>query len=312
MNIKAPRIKVKVYWSEEGILSYKDVVSPHLSSLRELWNQSSSKAIASVLLQSTNQILTYAASITNRVTVLGKKKSHKSSWKPREIYHSELCLSKAHRSLKKIKNSQTSTPEQVASAKLLHNEKKSSLRRLVRLNRLNDSIKRDTMLSSILSSNPSAAHRILKSVKSGSSHQEIQNLKVGDKEYNGLNVPDGFYDSLNSLKTKDTSSHFDSFQELKSDYENIVKICSTGPKIPAINLEQSSKILLKIRASVNDLYSITAKHYTNAGQEGLVHFNFLLNFIISDINNASIPEINSVYAVIIYKGHQKDKTSDRS
>ena len=213
--------RVKVYWSEEGILSYKDVVSPQLSSLRELWDQSSSKSLASVLLQSTNQILAYAASITNRVTALGKKRTLKSAWKPPEIYLSELSLRRAHKSLKRVKKSETSSPEQIADARLLHKEEKSSLRRLVRLNRLNDNIKRDTRLSSILSSNPSAAHRILKSVKSGSSHHEIQKLKVGDKEYYGENVPDGFYDSLKSLKTKDTSSHFDSFQELKSDYENM-------------------------------------------------------------------------------------------
>ena len=38
----------------------------------------------------------------------------------------------------------------------------------------------------------------------------------------------------------------------------------------------------------------------------------MLNAIISEINNASLPELNSVYAIIIYKGHSKEKTSDRS
>ena len=38
----------------------------------------------------------------------------------------------------------------------------------------------------------------------------------------------------------------------------------------------------------------------------------MLNVIISELNIVSLPEINSVYAIILYKGHNKDKTSDRS
>ena len=67
-----------------------------------------------------------------------------------------------------------------------------------------------------------------------------------------------------------------------------------------------------MRPAVNDLYSITASHYINAGQEGLEHFNVLMNSLISDLNLFQTPEINSVYACILYKGHKKDKTSDRS
>ena len=60
------------------------------------------------------------------------------------------------------------------------------------------------------------------------------------------------------------------------------------------------------------IHSITTNHYINSGDEGLLHFNFLLNTLISEVNFISLPEMNSVYAVILYKGHSKDKTSDRS
>ena len=195
----------------------------------------------------------------------------------------------------------------------MHSEKRSNLRRVSRALRLDSYNKRDKKLDAILSSNPSATHKYLRSLKSNSA-SEIQKLTVNDKIYSGANIPDGFFDSLSSLKTHDPSSLLSSpsYQELNADYENIIKICSVGHKIPPLSLEQSSEILLNLRPGVNDLYSITASHYINAGAEGLRHFHFLLNTLISDMNNVSLPEVNSVYAIILYKGHCKDKTSDRS
>ena len=63
---------------------------------------------------------------------------------------------------------------------------------------------------------------------------------------------------------------------------------------------------------MNDLHSITAIHYIRAGVEGAKHFSFLLNLIISNINLFSIPELNSVWAMVLYKGHGKSKNEDRS
>ena len=50
----------------------------------------------------------------------------------------------------------------------------------------------------------------------------------------------------------------------------------------------------------------------NAGVEGAKHFHFLLNAIISNINISSLDILNSVWAVILFKGHGKDRESDRS
>ena len=72
------------------------------------------------------------------------------------------------------------------------------------------------------------------------------------------------------------------------------------------------EILHSLRPDVNDLYSITARHYTNAGMEGAQHFSFLLNILISNVNLSSLEDLNSVWAMILYKGHGKDKESDRS
>ena len=70
-------------------------------------------------------------------------------------------------------------------------------------------------------------------------------------------------------------------------------------EIPKLSLEKSSSISKNIRHSVNDLYSITANHYINAGYEGLLHLNFLMNTLISHVNLISLPEINYVYACIL-------------
>ena len=71
-------------------------------------------------------------------------------------------------------------------------------------------------------------------------------------------------------------------------------------------------ILLSLRAEVNDLYSVTANHFINAGKAGFEHFFFLLNALIKNIQLASLEEINTVWACILYKGHGKNKNSDRS
>ena len=67
-----------------------------------------------------------------------------------------------------------------------------------------------------------------------------------------------------------------------------------------------------MKASVNDLYSITPTHFINAGTAGLKHFNFLLNCIVQDVNNASIEELNACYALLLFKGHGKLRTDDNS
>ena len=46
--------------------------------------------------------------------------------------------------------------------------------------------------------------------------------------------------------------------------------------------------------------------------EGAIHFASLLNSIISDINLSSLEELNNVWAMILFKGHGKDRESDRS
>ena len=102
------------------------------------------------------------------------------------------------------------------------------------------------------------------------------------------------------------------FQEASSDYSVIREISSAGLKIPEFTSSDATDLLYSIKQNVNDLYSITVRHYTNAGLEGVRHFCFLLNTIIKDINLFSLPELNSVWAMVLHKGHGKPKDHDRS
>ena len=65
-----------------------------------------------------------------------------------------------------------------------------------------------------------------------------------------------------------------------------------------------------MKPTVNDFFSITSEHYINAGKEGLEHFNFLVNVIIEDVNNATLEELNACYALLLFKGHGKSRTMD--
>ena len=90
-----------------------------------------------------------------------------------------------------------------------------------------------------------------------------------------------------------------------------MKICHGKKILPEISLEDSYNILLKLKPHVNDYFSITAQHYISAGSKGLLHFHYLLNIIIKDVNLASVEDLNAAYALLLYKGSRKLKTNER-
>ena len=312
--VSAPRIsnsRMKIVWSEEGIDAYERVVGTALSDLSERWGDPSYRSSLSVLLSSTYQCLSLAACSTNKSVNLAKANKKKALVSP-NIRRSEKHVLKTRRFLDHLLSGDSNHDEIVAARTKLRGAK-ASLRQQTRaeLSRIRN--QRDEELSSILSKNPSAAHKALKSAKQAAS-SEIHNLKVGNRLYTGNKVPDGFFDSLSSLKSPDMSPlhSSNSFQETLLDYENILKIARHGEKIPPISPKDSTELLHSLKANVNDFYSITASHFINAGFEGLKHFHFLLNIIIQEVNSSSLEELNTIWACILWKGHGKDRESDRS
>ena len=55
--------------------------------------------------------------------------------------------------------------------------------------------KRDSLIHSVLQSDPGQLFKAIKASKSNTS-SNIQTLHVGNKVYSGKGIPDGFYDSL--------------------------------------------------------------------------------------------------------------------
>ena len=251
-------------------------------------------------------MLSSAASETNRVIKLSDDMKKKPRRHP-AIKQAQLKLTDAQNlwACSTNEHSRRLAGEARSAARMEY-------RQAIRMEQQQDCDKRDTNIHKILSSNPSNVFSSIRGFKS--TEASINKLKVGDKIYNDDQVPDGFFDSLSSLKSPDMSNieATHEYQSTLSDYVNIVKICSEGRTIPAITPQHSMKILLNLKPNVSDLYSITPHHFIHAGPEGHQHFHHLLSLLVNDINLSSLEEFNSVYAKLLYKGHNKDKTNHRS
>ena len=138
-------------------------------------------------------------------------------------------------------------------------------KRLVRKANANESVSRDEKINLVLSNNPSALYKAVRSSKNCNAGK-IQRLFVQDRLYLGEEVADGFYESLLNLKTLNKSSlESPDYVDFAAEFENIIEICKNGEKILPITEDKSREILMKIKPAVMDLYSMTANHYINAG-----------------------------------------------
>ena len=308
----APRIentRTKVLWSESSIEDYKSLVSNKLDGVRERWLNPESKSSVSILLRTTSEILTKSAESTQNFIKLKDTKPEKSTKVP---YQVKKAKNRLKSSLKLFKRVDKNDLEKVAAAKDALDQAKKTFRSLHRNMKHRDVVAQSEKLFSILSGGSSKVHHRIKSSKSTAT-LKIPFLSVGSEKFEGDLVPDGFFQSITSLKTQDKDLRSSpAFKDYNEDYTNILEICRHKKDIPEIPLDKSTAILMKMRPSVTDFYSMTTQHYINAGHEGLLHFNFLLNCIISDLNNSTVEELNNVYALLLHKGHGKIKTDERS
>ena len=206
-----------------------------------------------------------------------------------------------------------SDPEELLRAQMKLKDAKNAHRSLIRKTRHQEDLTRDANSSSILTGNPSKIFKSIRSSKS-SSAANVPFITVGEDRYEGDLVPDGLFKSIKNLKSQDQSHLHKSpkYKDWTEDYKYILQLCKHKCDVPEISLEDSTKILLRLKSSVTDFWSVSPMHYRNAGDEGFLHFNFLMNLIIKDMNNSSVAELNIAYAILLHKGHGKSKTSDRS
>ena len=306
--VTAPKItnnRLKVIWTEEGIAAYQDLVGPQLIRLKDLWlSTQPSTTSLSLLLESTNHILTTSASKSNKTITLSSRPSPKSRKTPPKVKISSRRLLKLSKKL-----NQLSEHPAARSLHLEYKQARADHRKLVRQFKAMDAFNRD---SSLLA-NPSLTFKKIRASRRNNIGN-INLLHVGDKEYVGEQVGDGFFDSISQLKTRDpgkleSSPHF---KNVASEFLSILELCKSGKPLPQITREKSLQILQRMSPDVNDFFGVTPNHYNYAGPTGWDHFYRLLNALIDDISNITIFEVNAVHACIYFKGHGKDKSSSRS
>ena len=311
-NIVAPKLdnnRAKVLWTDEGIEQYQNLVSPHFTRLQNLWLKNPTLTSVSLLLQSTNKILTQCAEATNKTIPLSGPKMAKKFSTPKPVRVSQNALKKMNKHLRKVTEGHTTGMADVVKLKNNYNTARLAHRKLERQYKAKDSYVRDQNLSK----GPSFVYKSIKASKR-SRVRKIQKLTVGKKTYLGETVKDGFFDSISGLKTRD-ANHLDScatFQEFSQDFQNILEVCRHGAPIPSISEKKCLELLQKMKPDVTDIYGVTVNHYNYAGPPGWNHFHLMLNCLISDVNNINVEEINTVYACILFKGHNKERSSDRS
>ena len=235
--------------------------------------------------------------------MLGEAPKAKKPFIPSEIKAAVKFKENALKHLNSVENDASANTVERETAAFSFKQAKAAHQNLVRKHNVSQEVQRDNELLSLLSKQPREIFKSFKKAKSAQSGK----LKVDDKTYSEDNIADGFYDSISQLKTKSesTATAFDRFKE---DQRHIVEICKAGTRIPLMSLAQAEDLLKKIRPGVSDFFSITAAHFINGGTATIRHFQFLVNTIIKNIELASIEELNKVHAIILHKGHKKDKT----
>ena len=150
---------------------------------------------------------------------------------------------------------------------------RSEYSRYIRNVKLQNQTEMDSKMSDLLLSDPNKIYSMIRKEKSASS--QISTLRVGQKIFDQENICNGFYESLSNLKSPDMSQIASSpaLQETMRDYENVMKLAKYGGRLPDIQLHETAEILHSVRKDVNDLFSITASHFINAGESGIRHFH---------------------------------------
>ena len=238
--------RVKVLWSDEGIEEYQRLVLPHLSRLQELWLPSPSRSSSSLLLDSTNNLLASCASLSNRTIALdGSQPCQQKSKTPKAV---KLSQNKLLKQSKMIKRAVAENSFDIRRLKDEYNRARILHRKLEREHKAGQSSRRDEILYSVCSKDPSPIFKGIRSSKRTTA-AKISKLTVGDKMYLGDNVKDGFFDSISQLKSRDSESLSASptFSNFSALFSNILEVCKHGPLIPPISESESFRLIQRMK-----------------------------------------------------------------
>ena len=194
---------------------------------------------------------------------------------------SHYIKNKVHKDLIAVSRDPFSSESEKAIAVDKYKSAKAENQKLVRFANNSREVERDAELQ-----DSAKVYLKVKTFKSKEA-SKLKSLKVGNKIYSEDIVADGFYDNISHLKTIHTITAT-SFERFRENHRHIMEICKSGRKIPRIYLSDASSLLKRMKLSVSDFYSIKAAHYLNGGDPVLVHFQFLLNTVINNIEIAAI------------------------
>ena len=313
---RVPNNRVRVLWNEEGLTSYQELLSSSLPLLLESLSTDlpcHSQALTSTLLNCSNFALNRAAELSFKTIQLSKKPKPRNPTVDPDVRVAQVAALLAARHVRTLRSSSSTSPHDLQAA--LHECKSatSALRAAVRSSQNHSARQRDTLLHTVLSEDPSKLQAAVRRAKTDNT-PSVHLLQVGKNCYEGDGVPDGFFEALLKLKVPDPAEQNSdpSFLAASNTYLNIIELAKSGPPIPAISIDEAEMLLKRLRQDVLDLFSISARHYTAGGQAGLLHFAALLNLLIANVNLTSAEELNSAWAVMLYKGHGKPRSSCRS
>ena len=243
---------------------------------------------------------------------MSKPPSQKKEFIQPDIRHAQTVALNAAQVLQAVRSSPTSSPHDLQTAISAKSSSTSALRAAVRSSIRDEARQRDELLHTTLSSDPSKLQAAVRKAKSAVV-PAVHLLQVGKHVYTGDSVPDGFYDALSKLKVPENSpTSSPEFLSVAENYRHIMELAKSGPPLPSLSTQEALALLQRVRPDVLDLFSISARHYLMAGPAGHEHFAAILNLIISNLNLSTAAELNSIWSVMLHKGHGKPRSLCRS
>ena len=160
-NVTAPKVennRINVVSTDTGIENYQYLVVPELERIQQQWLSSSklSKTSISLLLESTNNILSTAAKMTNKAVKLNSKNPPRSRSTPLDVTKSANKLLKEH---KRVKNAVSCSDPNLNQIRKNYVQSRRDHRRLVRGFKAKDAISRDVKIFSIKTKDPGPIYR---------------------------------------------------------------------------------------------------------------------------------------------------------
>ena len=300
----------RVLWTDEGVHQYQSMIQPHLSRLQNIWLPSvPSRSCMSLVLQATNDLLTTCAKSCNKIIDLSVETMPRSQSSPRHLRLSARKLIKEWKHIKGLKSTLGAQNPYVLTLLSSFKQTRYKHRKMVRRHLNNIA----TLKMKKLMSNPKETYACIrksKNIQSG----KINKLKVGSLIYSGDRVHDGFFTSISQLKCKNKVSTqlMTHLSDSYEDYANIIELSKTGAAMDPISQVDALNILNRMKSDVLDSFNMTPNHYLYAGPAGWEHFRMLVNALMANVDNIDILEVNRAHAIVLFKGHGKDKSCSRS